>query len=368
MNKVIRVAQIIGVASNGGVESIVMNYYKNIDRSKVQFDFLVESESQIINKKEIESMGGRVIFIPSYKSLFKYNRALKRIFKENKYDIIHSNMNTLSVFPLRVAKKCGAKIRIAHSHSTSNRKEKLRNFLKNILRKFSKIYATHYFACSEEAGRYQFGDKAYNDGKVAIINNAIDFEKFKYNETIRKNIRKEYGVENNLVIGHVGRFVSVKNHSFLIDVFSQICKKEPSSCLLLVGEGPLQSEIVEKVESLGLKDKVIFAGSSCNVAALYNAMDVFAFPSLYEGLGMALIEAQINGTKCVYSQAIPKEAIISDKAFVADISNEKEWVSKISENFNLNRSKSLLYNEEKFDIRIQSGELVNKYIKILKEE
>ena len=192
MEKPIRVAQIIGIANNGGVESVVMNYYRNIDRTKVQFDFLVESESKIINKDEIENMGGRVIIIPPYTKVFEYTKSLKKIFEENKYDIIHSNMNTLSVFALRAAKKAGSKIRIAHSHTTSNKKEWKRHLLKSVLKQFSKVYSTHYFACGEDAGRYQFGNKTYDKGKVTIIKNAIDIDKFKF------SMKDEVKLEKNL--------------------------------------------------------------------------------------------------------------------------------------------------------------------------
>lgn len=360
MDKPIRVAQIIGMATNGGVESIIMNYYRHIDRTKVQFDFLVESESKIINKEEIESMGGKVIIIPSYKKLLKYNKELKRIFKENDYDIVHSNMNTLSVFPLRVAKKCGVKVRIAHSHSTSNKKEFLRNLLKNILRRFSKVYATHYFACGELAGRYQFGNKTYDQGKVTIIRNAIDVEKFSYNEEVRNKVRKELNIEDKFVIGHVGRFVTVKNHTFLIDVFNEVCKEKDNAVLLLVGDGPLQSEIEDKVKQLGLRDRVIFYGSTTEVAPLYNAMDVFAFPSLYEGLGMCLVEAQMTKVKCVYSNKIPQEAIVSDNSLVADIDNLLEWKEIILKEA-IDRNKTKLINAEIYDITTKSKVLLDLY-------
>ena len=354
MSGPIRVAQIIGVACNGGVESVIMNYYRNIDKTKVQFDFLVESESKIINKEEIESMGGRVVIIPSYKKLFKYNKELKRIFKENNYDIVHSNMNTLSMFPLRVAKKCGVKVRIAHSHSTSNKKEFLRNLLKNILRRFSKDYATHYFACGELAGRYQFGNKTYDQGKVTIIKNAIDVEKFAYNQEERNKIRKNLNLEDKFVIGHVGRFVKQKNHMFLIDVFNEVVKENKKAVLLLVGDGPLQKEIENKIANLKLKD-------TNDTAPLYSAMDVFVFPSLYEGLGMVLVEAQIAKLKCVYSQNVPDEAVIGDGCIKANIEFLSEWKEAINKVFNLQNTVVNNNKIESYDIRKQADRLENLY-------
>ena len=189
MDRVIRVAQIIGKAINGGTEAFAMNYYTHIDRSKVQFDFFVESTSKIIDRELIESLGGRVVIIPSYKNPFNYIKILTKLFKDGNYDIVHSNMNALSVFTLRAAKKAGVPIRIAHSHSTSNKKEWKKTIIKNLLKPLSKIYATHYFACSELAGRWLFGNKTFDKGQVKVINNAIELNII---QVISKLMNKKY--------------------------------------------------------------------------------------------------------------------------------------------------------------------------------
>ena len=186
----ILVAQIIGKALNGGVEACIWNYYKAIDKEKVQFHFFVENTSAIIDKEKIEKLGGKIIVTPKYTHIFKYIKFLIKTFKNNKYDIVHSNLNALSVFPLFAAKLAGIKVRIAHSHSTTNKKEFLRNLIKNFLKLFSKTFATDYFACSELAGRWLFGKKAFNSGKVFIVNNAIDLDKFKFDCEKRAEIRK----------------------------------------------------------------------------------------------------------------------------------------------------------------------------------
>ena len=224
--KPIIVAQIMGKWVGGGVESVIMNYYRHLDHSKVQFDFICDEDSTRIPYDEIKKLGGRVFLVPKYQNLPKYLKALEKLFKENQYRIVHSNINTLSVFPLYAAKKAGVPIRISHSHSTSNPKEWKRNLIKNILRPFSKRYATDYFACSELAGRYLFGNKAFDQGEVKIIHNAIDIDKFKFDEVARKKLRKELGIKDStVVIGHVGRFVQTKNHTFLVDVFKKYHKK-----------------------------------------------------------------------------------------------------------------------------------------------
>ena len=329
--KPIIVAQVMGKWVGGGVESVIMNYYRHLDHSKVQFDFICDEDSTRIPYDEIKKLGGRVFLVPKYQNLPKYLKALEKLFKENKYRIVHTNINTLSVFPLYAAKKAKVPIRISHSHSTSNPKERKRNLIKNILRPFSKRYATDYFACSELAGRYLFGNKAFDQGEVKIIHNAIDIEKFKFDEVARKKLRKEFGInDSTVVIGHVGRFVQQKNHTFLVDVFKEYHKKNPDSKLLLVGSGPLEDEIKKKVEKLGLKDFVLFLGQRDDINKLYSAMDVFCLPSLYEGLGVVGIEAQVAGLPCMFSDKIPDDIKITDSIrFIKLTDKLKIWGDEI---------------------------------------
>ena len=270
---------------DGGVESVVMNYYRNIDKEKIQFHFLCDEDSTDIPYQEIEKLGGKVIIIPPYQKLFKYQKELYRIFKENNYKIVHSHINAISVFPLRIAKKAGVPIRIAHSHSTSNKKEWKKNILKMILRPFSKLYANQYFACTEYAGKWLFGKKVVERKELNVINNAIDLKKFEFNENTREDLRKELGIkEDVLVIGHVGRFMKQKNHDFLIDIFNELIKKNDNSILILIGQGPLLNDMKQKVRDLKIEDKVKFIGQIRDVEKYYNIMDVFLFPSIYEGL------------------------------------------------------------------------------------
>ena len=285
VDKKIIVAHIMGKWNGGGVESVVMNYYRNIDRNKIQFHFLCDEDSTDIPYEEIEKLGGKVIVIPPYQKLFKYQKELYRIFKENNYKIIHSHINALSVFPLRIAKKAGVPIRIAHSHSTSNKKEWKKNILKMILRPFSKLYANNYFACTEYAGKWLFGKKVVERKELNVINNAIDLKKFEFNENTREDLRKELGIkEDVLVIGHVGRFMKQKNHEFLIDVFEKAIKQDDNIYLILVGQGPLEDKIKEMAKEKGIEDKILFLGQRNDVNKLYQAMDIFVLPSLYEGL------------------------------------------------------------------------------------
>ena len=310
----IRIAQIIGKWLGGGVESVVMNYYRHIDRTKIQFDFICDEDSTNIPYEEIEQLGGKVILIPPYQRVFKYHKVLKKVLKEGNYKIVHSHINTLSVFSLFAAKCAGVPVRIAHSHSTTNKKEWKKNLMKLALKPFTKLVATDYMACTEHAGRWMFGNKEYDNGNVYLLNNAIDLDKFKYNEKLRKKIRKELKISySTVVIGHIGRFVTQKNHVQLIDIFNEYHKNNNNSVLMLIGQGPLMDTIKNKVNSLDLDDCVMFLGQKDNVNEYYNAMDLFLFPSLYEGLGMVLIEAQTNGLPCVVSSEVPSIAKVSKK-------------------------------------------------------
>lgn len=368
--KIIRVAQIIGNASTGGVESCIMNYYRNIDRTKVQFDFFVENTSPIINRDIIAELGGKVVFIPSYIHPVKYMRTLTKLFKEGHYDIVHSNMNTLSVFALRAAKKAGIKIRIAHSHSAvvPSKEEKVRTFTKNILKHFSKHYATHYFACSEFAGRWLFGDKTFDEGKVTIVRNAVELWRFVYNDQVRDCMRKEMGLEGKFVVGHVGRFMKQKNQLFLLSVFKEILNRRPDAVLLILGDGPLHEDLMARTKELHIRDRVVFAGVHKRPERFFQAMDCFLLPSLYEGLGMVLIEAQINGLNCYASVNVPREAKVNDNVIFLPIKNAEEWADSVVSGEETNRSLGVCrFINSPYDMRQEAGNLLALYQKMVLE-
>lgn len=365
----IRVAQIIGKWLGGGVEAVVMNYYRNIDRSKIQFDFICDEDSTNIPYDEIKKLGGKVIIIPPYQKVIKYHKALKKVLKEGNYKMVHSHINTLSVFPLFAAKCVGVPVRIAHSHSTSNKKEWKKTLMKNALKPFSKVFATDYFACTEHAGRWLFGDKEYDKGNVYLLNNAIDLDKFKYDEKVRKRKRKELGIKDDaLVIGHIGRFVAQKNHTFLIDIFNELHKKNKKIILLLIGQGPLMNGIKEKVEDLNLTKNVIFLGQRDDVNELYQAMDLFLFPSLYEGLGMVLIEAQTSGLPCVCSTEVPKIAKVTENLYFISLSNlSKDWANSILSTYKkyYRKNESEEIKKYEYDIVEEAKKLEKKYKQLL---
>lgn len=362
----IRVAQVVGKWVGGGVESVLMNYCTHINDKEVQFDFICDEDSTDIPYDKIESIGGRVILVPPYQNVFEYQKELTKVFTEEKYEIVHSHINALSVFPLYAAKKANVPVRIAHSHSTSSKKEWKRNLVKNMLRPFSKVFATDYMCCSEHAGRWLFGDKKYDEGNVYLLNNAIDVDYFKYNEEVRKNKREELNIPDDIkVIGHVGRFVSQKNHEFLIDIFNEVHKKDKKTILVLIGQGPLMGDIKKKVNELGISDCVKFLGQRKDINELYQALDLFLFPSIYEGLGMVLVEAQGSGLPCIASTEVPTYAKVSDLVDFLDLDlGEKVWSKKVLEILNNSKARSVRkenFEDRGYDINLESMKLIDKY-------
>ena len=361
-----RIAQIVGKWVGGGVEAVIMNYYRNIDKSKIQFDFLCDEDSTNIPYEEIESLGGRVILIPPYQKPFKYHKELKRILKENKYEIVHSHISTMSLFSLFAAKCAGVKVRIAHSHSTTNKAEWKKNLMKQVLKHFSKVFATHYMCCSELAGRWLFGNRTNDKGKVYLLNNAIDLDKFKYNEDIKKSKREELGIDQDaLVIGHIGRFVQQKNHTFLIDIFNEITRLNDKAVLLLAGQGPLMDETKEKVDSLGITDKVKFLGQRSDANELYQAFDVFLLPSLYEGLPVVGVEAQAAGLLCFLSSDMTKETKVLESTTIMTLQDSpEEWAKAIVDKVSTFERKDTKeeISANKFNIKVEASKLENYYL------
>lgn len=367
MGTPIKVLQVMGIVESGGVEAVIMNYYRHIDKTEVQFDFVMHKGSNSDYIAEVKSMGAKVYEVTPYSNPIRFIQEVYSIIKKENYQIVHSNMNALSVFPLFAAYLAGVPVRILHNHSTDTKAEPLRTLVKHLLRPFAKLFANQYWACSRLAGGWMYGKKAVKEGKVTIINNAIDLKKFSFDEKKRSKLRDELGLQDCFVIGHVGRFMKQKNHDFLVDIFAEISKKQENARLLLVGDGPLKTEIEDKVKAIGLEEKVIFTGVRSDVADLYNAMDVFVFPSLYEGLGMVAVEAQANGLPVISSTEVPKEAKISDAIKFEALSNTKSfWTKDILDCVNQRNIGSVdaEISHSEFDIRVEAKKLGKRYKKL----
>lgn len=368
MEQPIRVLQILGIVANGGVETVIMNYYRHIDKIKIQFDFVVHNDADENYLREAERLGAQIYKVTPYnKNIFKFIFDIYQIIKKHHYQIVHCNMNALSGFALFAAYLADAKIRILHNHTTDSKEEKLRSFIKRMLRPFAKLFANQYWACSNLAGEWMYGKKAIEDNKITIINNAIDLDRFKFDKEKREKIRKELGLENCFVIGHVGRFMKQKNHEFLIDIFNEIIKRKENARLLLIGDGKLRPQIESKAKELGISNKLIFLGNRNDVADLYNVMDIFVLPSLYEGLPVVGVEVQANGLPFICSTEVTKEILLTNNIKLISLQQPlKDWLNKIE---NAKR-KELNINDEllkKFDIKQESRKLENLYLKLIKE-
>ena len=364
----VRIAQIIGKWRNGGVESVVMNYYRNIDRTKIQYDFLIDSDSPINPPHEIQELGGKIIIIPPYQKQFIYQQELYKIFTKNKYLLVHSHLNSLSIFPLFAAWKAGIPIRIAHNHSTAGKGEFKRNIMKYTLREFSRLFPTHLCACSELAAKWLFGKNALKSGKVKIWNNAIDCERFAYSPIIREKTRRELKLENKFIVGHSGRFVNQKNHNFLIDIFAKIHKIREDSVLLLAGEGPLMDNIINKVMNLGLNDCVIFLGNVPDMAKYYQAMDLFILPSFYEGLPVVGSEVQVSGLPMLCSDTITKEMKFCDNVEYFSLNKSaREWAEEAIKlhDKTIRQDMSEYAGKSGFNIKTQAGKFFDWYCELL---
>lgn len=310
-----RVLHVVSAMNRGGLETFIMNAYRNIDRNKIQFDFLVHTDKDGDYDQEIRSLGGTIYHVPSRnKGVLKNHKAIDRFFKNHpEYQVVHQHVSSLTyIEPLKAAKRHGVPTRIVHSHSTRQGGNFMHRYIHLWNRFFIKNIATDFFACSDLAAEWLYGKQKYRKDEYTLVNNGIDTEKYKFNEQVRLKIRRDLNIENKFVIGHVGRFAFPKNHDFLIEIYKAVSKLEPESVLLLVGDGELRDSIEKKCNSLGLGKKVIFTGVRSDIPDLLQAMDVFVMPSHYEGLPVTLVEAQASGLMCVVSNNITNQINITE--------------------------------------------------------
>lgn len=308
----IRILHVQTVMDRGGAETFVMSLYRKIDREKVQFDFIVSSEEKGAYDDEIRQLGGQVIHCPSLKgyNIITYVRWWKRFLKESSYRVIHSHIRgTASIF-LAIARQQGL-YTICHSHSISNGKG-LFSAVKYLFQLPVRYLSDSMVACSPQAGRWLFGKKVEQDPRYEIWNNGIDVQRFRYAPGRRIATRTKLGVGDSCVIGHVGRFITAKNHTFLLEVFRAFHAMHSDSVLLLVGTGQLVKEIEDFVETSGLGGSVRFLGIREDIPDLLDAMDCFLLPSFYEGLPISAVEAQTSGLPCLISNTVPPDVSIGD--------------------------------------------------------
>lgn len=304
----IRILQVVTYMGRGGLETMLMNYYRRMNRQRVQFDFLVHRSFRGDYDDEIESLGGRIYRLPRLVPWSgSYRRALDTFFRAHpEYRIVHVHQDCLSAVILKAAMTRGVSVRIAHSH-TSSQDKGWKYPIKLFYRRQIPRYATALMACGRAAGDWMFRGAPYE-----ILQNAIDVERYAFRPETRQRLRRELGLPQDcLVAGHVGQFRPVKNHGFLLDAFAELKKRRPDARLLVVGDGERRPATEEKAAAMGIQDSVIFTGLRQDVPELMQAMDCFVFPSHYEGLSMSLLEAQAAGLPCLISQAIPEECDVT---------------------------------------------------------
>lgn len=327
----IRVLHSVSNMDRAGLETMIMNYYRHIDRSRIQFDFLANKPKKGEYEPEITALGGHIYRAPGYNPLKfgEYTAFLRDILaREPDIKIIHVHNGELGLYALEAAKLCGMKARFYHAHST--RIAGSGKAIKTALKPFIKYAATDYLACGEEAARFYYGGAAEKHG-FTLVRNAIDTARFTYSPAIRERVRREHSLGDAPVIGHVGSFSEVKNHLRLISVFAELRGSLPECKLVLAGEGPLIGAVMSKAEELGVRESVVFTGSIPNVNELYQAMDAFALPSLFEGLPVVGVEAQAAGLPCLFSSAVPSEADFSGLVrFMPLERSDSEWAGALT--------------------------------------
>lgn len=355
----IRILQCVNNMNRAGLETMLMNYYRHIDRDLVQFDFLTHRPERGDYDDEIEQLGGRVYYAPrlypqNYPAYFSY---MKRFFAEHpEYRIVHSHIDAMSYLPLLAAKKAGIPVRIAHSHSTAIDRD-FKYLLKQYFRMRLPYTTNTYMTCGTEAGKFLFGDR-----NSILIPNAVDAGNFHFDAEVRQKKRQQLGLRDEFVIGHVGRLTHLKNHRKLIKIFAVIEKICPDSRLMLVGTGEKESEIREQVKALGLEQKVMLLGSRSDVSELYQVMDVFVLPSLFEGVPVVGIEAQFADLPCIFSENVPGEVAFNPKATFVGLQEPAErWADIILQTKSAKRE---IICSDHYDIRRAYKILQDYYLSV----
>lgn len=362
-----RVLQVIGSLESGGSQAMIMNLYRNIDRNRIQFDFMIFHRGGVY-EKEIRELGGKVYYIEAFngKNLVNFINAWKTFLMEHpEYKIIHGHVRSVAAIYLYIAKRRG-RIVIAHSHNTSNGTGGVA-VVKNMMQLPIRYVADYMFACSTEAGKWLYGRKACQKKSFYILKNGIDIKKYEFQADIREEYRRQMNLDDCFVMGHVGRFHPQKNHEFLLRVFREVRKEKKNAVLLLVGDGELREKIEQSIQELDLGESVKILGNRKDVAELSWTMDVFVFPSLHEGLPVSVIEAQAAGLPCLVSKEVSQEVEVTEQIFWLPISEGiKIWKDKLINLQLPDREKSHTGKlcEAGYDVKKSAERLEQFYVRI----
>lgn len=352
-----------GLMDRGGISSFICNYLKNFDFEIFDITIAVHGNKVGSRDNELEKVGCKIIYLPiKSKSYLQWKKSLSNAIVNGNFDIIHANADAGNGPILKIANKYKIPVRISHSHSiqflTGN---KIRIILNKLQKKQILKYANQLFACSNKAGEWLYGKKV----RFIVINNAIDFDKYKFNEDVRNEVRKKLNLDDRkYVIGHIGCFDYQKNHKFILDIAEKF--KTENVVFLLIGDGHLRAEIESEINKRSINN-IIMTGEINNVSEYLNAMDCFILPSLFEGLGMVAIEAQVNGLKCIISSTVPEECCISTSTEFLSIENSLLWSEKILSIMSQGKFNRITQPNDSFNLEIQSIKLQKKYIELLND-
>lgn len=365
MTEPIRILHVLGTTNLGGAESRIMDLYRHIDRSRVQFDFLVHTNEEGHFDKEIMELGGRIFRVPRFRiyNYFSYRKAFREFFREHhEFKMVQGHITSTAAIYLPIAKKAGISATIAHARSAGVDKG-LKGTMTRWLRRNLSKKTDYMFTCSRLAGISVFGEKAVEEGKTVFIPNAINCSAFAYDEEKRGKLRKELGLSDKYVIGHVGRFHYAKNHEYLIRVFAELCKDSDKYAMILLGEGSGMEAAKMLVRELGIEENVHFLGNHRNVYDYYQAMDYFVYPSRFEGLPGTVVEAQTAGLRCVMSDTICDEVAVTGLVHTMSIEAEpSKWAEYIKETEEYERkSHAAEMQQAGFDVGAQAAVMMRFY-------
>ncbi|MDO4493642.1 MAG: glycosyltransferase [Clostridia bacterium] len=360
------VAEILGDMNSGGVESVVTGLLTAMDARKLRFRVFLHEGSAFPQREALEKAGIPYTFIPKYTHAAAYVKALEDAFRADPPAIVHSHLSTMAFLSLYAAKRTGVPVRVLHNHSTAHAGEGKKTVLKNLLRPVARHFATHWFACGDAAARWMYGDRAVDAGKVTVLPNAVDAERFAFDKEKRKDFRAALGIpDGTFVVGHIGRFCYQKNHERLLTVFSEVLKQRPDSVLLLIGEGERFEDIRRMAETLPSGDRIRFPGVLRDTSAAYSAFDAFVLPSWYEGLPVVGVEAQFNGVPCVFSSNVTAEIAMNGNAVRLPLdAPDALWAEKILSLGRTSPAPALA----PYDVRVQAANLRGFYLHNIPED
>lgn len=325
----LKIAFVMGKMDSGGKKTLAMQYFLNFDSETCEVHFVCDRDSNSVPEDEIVENGGVVHYVAPYQRILENMSGMRRIFKEEQFDVVHAFNSTMNLFPLFVAKSVGVPVRISESLSMAHEREP-KTYLKLFLRRFSGLFATHFMSCGEDCGRWQFGNRRFDSGDVAVFKTAIDSKKYSFDPGLRKSVRRELGIsEDDFVIGFIGRFAPQKNPVFLMEVMREVLSLDPSAKMILVGDGNLKGEMFSVLDPEGNKS-IKYLGRREDIVGFYQAMDCFLLPSLYEGLPVVGLEAQCAGCEVFFSDEVTREAAFCDLGHFLPLSwPPEEWANEI---------------------------------------